>query len=193
MSEPITALKGVSKTTSLVTVTEQGPVGMITLRGDLGDKTLIKAAVAASGVTMPQVRHCNTEGAGGMAWMSPDELLILCDYDQVQNRLAELKDRLGALHALAVNVSDARAVFEVRGPHLRDVIAKLAPVDLAADHFTPGMFRRSRFAQVPAAFWLADDTTARIICFRSVAQYMFDLLCVAAQDGSAVDHYCRTA
>lgn len=191
MSEPITALKGATSTTSLATVTEQGPIGMITLRGDLADKTLIKAAVAASGVTMPETRHCNTEGVNGMAWMSPDEVLIMCDYGQVHDRLADLNGKLGALHALAVNVSDARAVFEVRGPHLREVIAKLAPVDMAPDQFTPGMFRRTRFAQVPAAFWMADAGTARIICFRSVAQYMFDLLCGAAQEGAGVGHFPR--
>ena len=52
--------------------------------------------------------------------------------------------------------------------------------------FTPGMFRRTRLAQVPAALWMTEDDSFQIICFRSVAQYVFDLLCVAAQDGSKV-------
>jgi sarcosine oxidase subunit gamma len=51
------------------------------------------------------------------------------------------------------------------------------------------MFRRTRMGQVPAAFWLRDDGAFEVICFRSVARYMFDQLCVAAQPGSAVGHF----
>jgi len=188
MSEPMTALKGFSDTNGIATVREIGPVGMITLRGDLTDKELGNAAVATGGVQMPDQRQIITEGAGGIAWMSPDELLILCDYTEVQGRLTVMQGSLQGQHALAVNVSDARAVFQVSGPHMREIIAKLAPVDMHPDHFKPGDFRRTRFAQAPAAFWLANEETAQIVCFRSVAQYMFDLLNMAAQEGSAVGH-----
>ena len=98
-----------------------------------------------------------------------------------------MQTTLGDVHSLCVDVSDARALFDLSGPHAREVLAKLVPVDLAPDHFTQGMFRRTRMAQVPAAFWLHDTDSFRIICFRSQAQYVFDLLTVAAQKGSAVD------
>lgn len=189
MSKPMTALNNASDATGIATVTEIGPLGMITLRGDLSDKAIAKAAVAACGVTMPQMRHCLTEGERGIAWMSPDELLLMCPYGEVHDRLADLNAKLSKHHALAVNVSDARAVFRVTGPHAREVMAKLAPVDLHPDHFTFNMFRRSRIAQVPAAFWMPDAETFQIICFRSVAQYVFDVLNVAAQPGSEVGHF----
>ena len=189
MSDPVTALKGAFDTTGIAAVTELGPQGMITLRGDLADKALAKAAVAAGGTNVPEQRHVNTEGERGIAWMSRDELLIMCPYGEVRDRLADLQGKIAKLHALAVNVSDARARFEVKGDHVREVIAKLAPVDMHPDHFQPGMFRRTRFAQVPAAFWMPEEGVARIICFRSVAQYMYDLLNVAAQEGSAVDFF----
>lgn len=186
MSEPVTALHNASYTSGIAEVFEVGPIGMITLRGDLNAKPLRKAAVAAAGVNVPDQRGILTEGARGMAWMSPDELLILCPYDEVHARLADLQSATAKLHALAVNMSDARAVFEIRGPHAREVLAKLAPVDLAPGRFAPGTIRRTRMAQVPAAFWMVDDVTFRIVCFRSVAQYMFDLLKIAAQPGSEV-------
>ena len=189
MSEPVTALKGGTNTAGFASVTEIGPIGMITLRGRLSEKAITKSAVAASGVTMPEQRMCNTQGEHGIAWMSPDELLVMCPYAEVHDRLADLQEKLAKHHALAVNVSDARAVFQVKGEGVREVLAKLAPVDMHPDQFTPGMFRRTRLAQVPAAFWMTDDTTVHIICFRSVAQYVFDVLCVAAQPGSEVDHF----
>lgn len=186
MSEAVSALKNAVYTAGIAEISEMGAVGMITLRGDLAAKPLQKAAVAAAGVNVPDQRQCLTEGTGGMAWMSPDELLIMCAYDDANAKLADLRDKLAGTHALAVNVSDARAVFEVRGPHAREVMAKLAPVDLAPAAFTPGMFRRTRIAQVPAAFWMPQEGVFRIICFRSVAQYVFDVLSVAAQPGSEV-------
>ena len=53
----------------------------------------------------------------------------------------------------------------------------------------PGMFRRTRMAQVPAAFWMVDDQTFQIVSFRSVADYVFSLLKVAAQPGSGVNFF----
>ena len=186
MSEPVTALKNASYAAGIAEISEVGPMGMITLRGDLSAKTLQKAAIAAGGVNMPDQRGILTEGARGIAWMSPDEVLILCPYDEVHARLADLQETTAKQHALAVNVSDARAVFDLRGARAREVMAKLAPVDFAPGQFGPGMIRRTRLAQVPAAFWMTDETTFRIVCFRSVAQYMFDLLKIAAQPGSEV-------
>ena len=69
------------------------------------------------------------------------------------------------------------------------MIAKLAPVDMARDAFAPGELRRTRFAQVAAAFWMADESTAQVFCFRSVGQYMFDLLKIAAAPGSKPGYF----
>lgn len=186
MSDPVSALKNASFGGGIATITELGAVGMITLRGDLTAKVLQKAAASAAGVDVPDLRHCLTQGAGGMAWMSPDELLIMCAYTEAEAKLADLQSKLAKEHALAVNVSDARAVFEVRGPNAREVMAKLAPVDLAPAQFTPGMFRRTRIAQVAAAFWMPQEDVFHVVCFRSVAQYVFDVLSGAAQSGSEV-------
>lgn len=41
-------------------------------------------------------------------------------------------------------------------------------------------------AQIPAAIWMEPDGTFGVICFRSVAEYAFDLLKTAAMPGSAV-------
>jgi sarcosine oxidase subunit gamma len=189
MSEPVTALKGASDARGIAQISEVGPRGMITLRGDLSDKAILKAAAAASGVTAPDVRHCASQGEHGMAWMSPDELLIMCPYAEVHARLEALQSKLAKLHALAVNVSDARAMFTVEGPKAREVMAKLAPVDLHPSAFVPGMFRRTRLAQVPAALWMPQEQSFHIVCFRSVAVYVYDLLKMAAQPGSEVGHF----
>jgi sarcosine oxidase subunit gamma len=188
MSNVVSALNGASFTVGIATITEIGVQGMITLRGDLSSVALQKAAKTVTGLGVPAQGHMVHKAGFGICWMSTDELLILCPYGEVAQHLASLSTALADEHALAVDVSDARASFTVAGPHARDVMAKLAPVDLRVSAFVPGMFRRTRMAQVAAAFWMPDADSFQIVCFRSNAQYMFDLLGVAAQVGSEVGH-----
>lgn len=189
MSNAMSALNAVSHEEGIAQITEVGLRGMITLRGDLSDAQLIKAAEAAAGVPFPEQNRANTDGLSGLCWMSPDEVLILCPHSDAPARLAQLQEALAGSHVLAVNVSDARAVFALSGPHAREVLAKLVPVNLAPGAFEPGMFRRTRMSQIAAAFWMADAETFHIITFRSTAQYAFDLLKVAAAEGSEVGYF----
>lgn len=186
MSDPITALNGAVSQDGIAEIREVPLQGMITLRGDLGDKAVQKAVAAVVPDGVPAKTTARISGQEGIAWMSPDEVLILCAYGDVPERVSKLQDALGDAHALVVNVSDARASFTIEGAHARDVLAKLCPVDLAPESFAPGMFRRTRMAQVPAALWQTGEPGFQVICFRSQAQYVFDLLCVAAQPGSEV-------
>ena len=159
---------------------------MITMRGDLASAKMKKAVKAACGADIPASQAVGLEGDNGVAWMSPDELLVMVAYEGVNDVLDGLHNDLAGEHFLAVNVSDARGVFEIKGDSVREVIAKLCPVDMSRDAFKPGQFRRSRMAQVPAAFWMVDEQTIRIVCFRSVAEYVFGLLKDAAEPGGDV-------
>ena len=163
MSNTVTALNGARFSDGIAEVVEAPLQGMITLRGDLNSPDVRKAAIDAAVVEMPGQGAANIAEDRGICWMSPDELLVLCPYADVQAHLASMQQTLGTTHALAVDVSDARAVFRVSGRNARDVMAKLAPVDVSPAAFTPGMFRRTRMAQVPAAFGMLDDETFLIV------------------------------
>ena len=189
MSEPRSALDGVRFEDGIAQVSECPLQGMITLRGDLGGTGIKKAVKAAVSLDVPGQGEAMTDGDFGVFWMSPDELLVLCPYADVDNTLEKAWAALGNQHALVVNVSDARASFLVSGPYAREVLAKLAPIDFAPGKFQAPMFRRSRIAQVPAAIWVDRPDALRIICFRSQATYVFDLLCTAAQRGSEVNAF----
>ncbi|SFC05376.1 sarcosine oxidase subunit gamma [Tropicimonas isoalkanivorans] len=153
--------------------------GMVTLRGAMGD--IADAVTAAIGLSMPSQREIVIAGDKAVAWMSPDELLLLMPHAEVQACLTTLSERLDGTHHLAVDVSDARAVFRISGAGAREVLARLCPADLSPAAFGPGELRRTRLAQVPAAFWIDEAGAFRLICFRSVARYAFDVLCGAAR------------
>lgn len=188
MSDPVSALNG-AEFTGMATVREGGLAGMITLRGDLSSAKLQSAVTAATGATLPSSGQVSLGDDGGLCWMSPDELLVLVHYAEVETKLAEINAALSDEHALAVNVSDARAVFQVSGEGAREALAKICPVDLSPSAFVPGQFRRTRMAQVAAAFWLDSEGTFHVVCFRSVADYVFNLLSTAANAQSKVGVY----
>lgn len=192
VSAPVSALNH-ARFDGMAQVSETGVQGMITLRGDLSNRTLKAGVTTAGGVKIPGPGAANISGdngqSEGLCWMSPDELLILCPYDEVAARLEVLGGKLGDMFAMAVNVSDARAMFCVSGAGTREVLAKLCPVDMSPEAFKPGMFRRTRMAQVPAAFWMDEGEAIHIICFRSVAEYVFGLLKAAAAPASEVGHF----
>jgi sarcosine oxidase, subunit gamma len=180
MSDPVSALGGASFD-GFVSIREIGPLGMISLRCKHDVKALPKTIKTAVGVVMPGVRKIVQDGAFAAAWMAPDEVLLILPYAQVSNTLANIAKALKGEHHLAADVSDARAVFRIEGPAAADVLMKLTPADVA--RLEPGELRRSRVAQVAAAFWL-QDSGYTVVCFRSVAGYVMGLLEHSAQPSS---------
>lgn len=180
MSDAVSALNGASFD-GFARIREIGPLGMITLRAKPDVKGLAAAVKAVTGTALPEVRRIATNGDKAAGWMSPDEYLLVVPYAEVAAAIATLADKLKGEHHLAVDVSDARAVFRIEGPKADQVLAKLAPVDLPT--LAPNELRRSRAGQVAAAFW-KDDQGYTLVCFRSVAGYVMGLLSHSAQPGS---------
>jgi sarcosine oxidase subunit gamma len=171
-----------------VTLRDIGPKGMITLRADLSDHGVRSACAGLAGVAFPETGRASVQGDRGLAWMSPDEVLVLLPFGDVPQALSQISGSLSDHHHLAVDVSDARAMFEMSGPGVRDILAKLTPADLGPKAAPPGTFRRTRFGQVAGAFWVAAEDRIVILCFRSVADYTFALLSQSARDGAVGYH-----
>lgn len=188
MSEAQSALSG-ARFDGDVTITEGGLQGMITLRGDLAAPGIKNAATGVAGVDFPGVRQFAGVGPRGIGWMSPDELLILLPYAEAATAVQTMGASLQGDHHLVADVSDARALFRIEGPRAREVLAKLCPVDFAPDAFGPGDLRRTRAAQAAVAIWMRDDGTFELVCFRSVARYVFDLLSDAAHPTGVVGYF----
>ena len=179
MSDPVSAL-GHAAFDGFAQVREIGPLGMISLRAKPDLPGLAAAVRAVSGTDLPSLRRIILNGDWAVGWMSPDEVLLILPYAQVAQALAGLATALVGQHHLAVDVSDARAVFRVEGAKADQVLRKLAPVDF--DRLDPDELRRTRLAQVAAAFW-RDDQGFTVVCFRSVAAYVMGLLSQAAAPG----------
>lgn len=159
------------------------PRGMVTIRADFAAAGMQAAILAATGCVMPGPRRIAFTGNRALAWMSPDEAMLFLPEAEAADLPAAIDRALAPQHHLAVDMSDARALFRIKGPGARAVLAKGAPVDLAPAAFGPGDFRRSRLGQVAAAFWMPAPDVFELMCFRSVADFVADWLETAARSG----------
>lgn len=161
--------------------------GMLTIRGDFTNAK-IKSVIEANVATVPAIREITVGREGMLAWMSPDELLAVLPTEKPPTVSKELQDGFGDTHSLVIDVSDARAVFRLTGKGVREVIAKGAPADLSEDAFGPGQIRRTRLGQVACAYWMSGPDQFDLICFRSVADFVFEWLSVASAKDSLPEH-----
>lgn len=188
MSDPVSPLSGASFSGS-AEISEAPLRAMISLRGDYSDPKLALAVKAVTGAKMPETRRITHGKTGSAVWMSPDELLLITDYTQADFSIATLETKLKGSHFMATNVSDARAVFAINGPAAREVLAKGAPIDLSLRGFENGDVRRTRIGQLAAAIWMEEDGSFQLICFRSVADFMFEWLKTAAEPSSLPEFF----
>lgn len=186
MSESVSALNG-ARSHGLVDLADAGLAGMITLRGDLSSPLLAGAVLAETGCAVPARRRLTTGARGKVAWMSPDELLVMVDYARAEQVAKVLNAALAEGFFTAANVSDARAMVSITGAQARDMLAKVSPVDF--HDFAVGEVRRTRLAQVAAALWCESDDAWTLVCFRSAAGYVWGVLETVSKPGGEVGLY----
>lgn len=167
---------------ALATITDVQDLGMIQIRADLGAQG--QAIAAAAGVALPDQARISITGSRVLGWMSPDELLLVVPIAEVGPTLAALQDAVADAHALIVDVSDMRAVFDVIGGRAAQVLAKLSPTDFGK--LPSDGLRRTRLAQAACGIWPIANGY-RVIGFRSVKDYMRGILTAAATPGSQLD------
>jgi sarcosine oxidase subunit gamma len=161
--------------------------GMIDLRGLATDRRFMAAAKDVLGVELPKApRTSNSFGDVKALWLSPDQWLILCARDKAADLAAALSKALAGVHALAVDVSDMRAILRLEGEGAREVMMKGTSLDFTHEDFAPGYVRRVRFAEIAALFNIVDANVIDVYVFRSYAHYAMDFLAKAARKGSEV-------
>ncbi|CAM3223156.1 sarcosine oxidase subunit gamma [Paracoccus aminovorans] len=156
--------------------------GMIQIRADLsraGD-----AIAGAAGLAVPAQGCTTTDGSRVLGWMSPDELLLVLPKAETAAALAALQDALSTEHALALDVSDMRAVFRIQGAKALQVLTKLCPADLSA--MPENGLRRTRAAQVACGIWREPGGYV-LVGFRSVGDYLRGILTGAASPGTDLE------
>jgi len=187
MPDPVSALnRAATQAGHTIRIVDHGPVGQVTLRGDLASAALRGAVRDAIGVEVPGPLSAAFEDGRGAVWMSSDELLLFTAYREAEALVAALDAALAGEHHLAINVSDARTVLALTGAGVDEVLAKGAPIDLSPAAFPVGTARRTHVAGIAVAFWRKSEMEWEIVCFRSFARHLYDWLGQSSLEGSEV-------
>jgi sarcosine oxidase subunit gamma len=182
------ALKGREAKGLSIGLREIAERGMIDLRGLASDRKFMNAAKEALGLELPkQPRTSNSWGDLRALWLSVDQWLVICPRGRVPELLADLSKRLQGVHALAVDVSDMRAVLRLEGDGVREVLLKGTSLDLLSDDYAPGTVRRMRFAEIAALLHVVEEEMFDVYVFRSYAEYAWDFIATAARPEAKVE------
>ncbi len=163
--------------------------GMIDLRGEAASEKFRQAAKAALGVELPlRPRSSASKGDVTILWLSVDQWLICCPRDKTGALVDTLRKKLGAVHSLAVDVSDARAIIRLQGDTAREVMMKGSSVDFTLPDYTAGLVRRLVFAEIAALAHIVSDTpsTIDIYVFRSFADYTWKWIEATAKPAATI-------
>ncbi|MEP6757661.1 MAG: sarcosine oxidase subunit gamma family protein [Actinomycetota bacterium] len=117
--------------------------------------------------------------ARGVLWLGPDEWLVVGLSGGAATMVAELEAALDGTHHAVVDVSQNRAVIELRGRDRHEVLASGCSLDLdPRGGWAPGVCAQTLFAHAPVILQELDGAT-RVFMRPSFAHYLVDRLSVA--------------
>jgi sarcosine oxidase, subunit gamma len=129
---------------------ERASLAHLNLRGDPSDAGFVAAVGSVLGTGLPVVANTVHEAdAATVFWLGPDEWLIVTSGEGRAEAARRLHAALGELHAAVTDVSGGQTAMVLRGPAVRDVLAKGCPLDLHPRAFGPGRCAQSHLAKAP--------------------------------------------
>ncbi len=133
------------------------------------------AILARFGLSLPAGPHAVTAGRLTLSWAGPQTWLLLSS--AVLPSFADLAP-LAAVTALG----DSREFLRVSGPHARDALAKLVPLDLHHAVFPRNATALTLAGHVNIQIWHTGLEDFELCCYRSFGDSLFHALVTAARE-----------
>ncbi|MFI9251799.1 sarcosine oxidase subunit gamma [Streptomyces sp. NPDC053069] len=155
-----------------VTLTEWPFVTMVNLRVDPASEAADRIEKTLGTPLPRQCGHTTASGPHTVAWLGPDEWLVLSQAEATAVA-AELRAALADAPGSVVDVSANRTTLELSGPAARQVLEKGCPLDLHPRAFGPGQAVSTTVGPVAVLLWQVDDRpTYRLFPRSSFADHL---------------------
>ena len=142
------------------------------------DKKLRQAATvlhAEMGLQWPETHKFRRTGASYAFW-----------FDHAHIALMGIQPPARILQYAAVtDVSDGWCVVDISGPNVRDVLARVTPLDMRVKSFKMGMTQRSMLMHMQACICCFGKSKFRLMVFRSMALTLVHDLAIAMESVAA--------
>ncbi|NKB63869.1 MAG: hypothetical protein GKR95_17725 [Gammaproteobacteria bacterium] len=162
------------------TLVELPWIGKINLRGNPEDSRFVEKIKSVIEVELPlesNTQHHNNSVT--VYWLGPDEWLIHCKIDRVQELMAELGSQLSSIHHAVTDVSDYYTVLQIQGPNATTLLRKGCPLDLHPEVFKSSHCSQTRFGHASILLHKLDSSTFNIQIRWSYTEYLWDYLVTA--------------
>ncbi len=112
-------------------------------------------------------------------WAGPESWVAIAAEDDpnFDRKLARLCNGLAAV----TDHSDGRAILQIKGPGIREALAKLLPIDLHPSVFPPDATALTLAAHIPVQIWQSAEDVFELACFRSYAETLYEALVEASR------------
>lgn len=142
------------------------------------------------GVALPTTAGTSAgSGDVSVAWLGPDEWLVIAPAGAAEQLGAQLRSAIGAEHASIVDVSAQRTTLALSGPHARELLARGCAVDVHPGAFGVGDCTQTMLAHAPVVL-LRREHGFWVLVRASFAAYLVDWLVDASVEvvGAAAEH-----
>jgi heterotetrameric sarcosine oxidase gamma subunit len=162
-----------------VVITPRHDFSFATVIGSEDDRALIDCFVSRYGVEPPRTPRIVPGDLLDLIWSGPSQWLA---WSRRAGMPAELAAGLTGIGAVT-DQTDARAVLQLRGARVREVLAKGCPVDLHPRAFRRGDTIITAIGGIGVQIWWADvDDKLHIAISRSMAGSFWSWLMPCAQE-----------
>ena len=155
-------------------ISELAHLGKLNLRGGDGIVPAVRKHTGCD--RLPENNRTVTVGDRTLVWLAPDEYLLLCETGREGHLHSQLMLDLGKVHAAVTNVTDALCAITLRGPAVRQVLAKGCAIDLHPSVFTAGMCAQTMLSHAAVTLIAGESDRFTLICRTSFAAYVHDWL-----------------
>lgn len=155
----------------------------LNLRGDPGDGTFVNAVERELGLPPPlQANTISRKHDLVMAWLGPDEWLLIATPEVGRVIKPQLEKSLSGLHCSLNDLSGGQTIISVSGARSLDVLAKGCTLDLHPRVFGPNQCAQSHLAKSSVLIIprISNLTAYDVVVRRSFADYLWQWLVRAA-------------
>ena len=153
-------------------------LGKLNIRADRSVGKIVKSITGC--VFPPPANKFTSAGERHAVWQGPDEFMIICEAGKDEELASATQASFGNRHSAVTNITDALTAFHLKGPAIRQVLAKGCALDLHNDSFTSGDAAQTLLSHAAVTILALTDDEFIVVCRSSFASYLHDWICDAA-------------
>ena len=178
-----------SKEAAGLGVSERRGLAIIQFEGRRDDGDFREAAGKALSASLPE-GTCGSSGGDGRSflWTGPNRYQAIAAESEGPAIKAALPDGLQGRHRSIIDLSQARTVFRVSGPALRDFLSKGTSIDLHPRAFPVGSVVVTQVAHVGGTIHHVSEDVFDLYVFRSFGRHVWEwMLEVGEEYGMVIE------